>query len=71
MFHVALCGLELSAMLNLADVFDADKRLSCSWMPLSYANKDIFFSKLVVTQAEILKLFNLKQQLGFFVVTVF
>lgn len=52
-FHAAQCDLELSAMPNLADVLDADKRLSCSWIPLSYPNKDIFFSKLEVRQAEI------------------
>lgn len=51
-FHAAQCDLELSAMLNLADVFDADRRLSCSWIPLSYPNKDVFFSKLEVKQAE-------------------
>lgn len=51
-FHAAQCDLELRAMLNLADVFDADWRLSCSWIPLSYPNKDVFFSKLEVKQAE-------------------
>lgn len=52
-FHVAQCDLELNAVLNLAEVFAAAKRLSCSWIPLSYPNKDIFCSKLEVRQAEI------------------